>query len=97
MITNTIDPTKPCQRQLKIHPKRATRNLNPDIDVSEIRLIGKWLEEYGFKIGITVTLNVEHGKITIVPDEPKPVNDTGAKKEDKLYQHKMRRITPRVG
>ena len=91
------DHKEPCQRRLKIYSKSAERDCMRNINVSEIRLIGKWLEDYGFKIGNTVTLQVESGKITIVPDEPKPIDAPEVKRQDKAYQRKLRRISPRVG
>jgi len=33
-----------------------------------IRLRGKWLEEAGFDIGASIKVGVEHGKLTITPD-----------------------------
>ncbi len=33
----------------------------------EIRLIGRWLQDYGFKPGQYIEVKQEHGKLTITP------------------------------
>jgi hypothetical protein len=67
------------ERHLTISSKPGPGNALPDI-----RVAGKWLEQLGFKIGNTVTLYVEHGRIVIVADEApyqKPPDPSQARKD----------------
>lgn len=88
----TIDPNKPCQRRFKVQAKGVHRCNTQGATVSELRLNGKWLGDYGFKIGRMVTLQVKYRKITIIPDDIEPIDDADLIKQHQLYRRKMREI-----
>jgi toxic protein SymE len=55
-------------RKLKIHTKYQARRYRY-VDIPEIRLEGKWLNELGFKQGQTVTIELENNKLIITVDK----------------------------
>ncbi len=54
-------------KRIKIQPKAVLRKWDR-INVPEIRLSGKWLEEIGFHYNRHVRIDYEKNKITIRPD-----------------------------
>lgn len=57
-------------RKLKIHSKYQARRRG-DVQIPEIRLEGKWLDELGFKQGETVTIEQEMNRLIITLDSQK--------------------------
>ena len=54
----------PKNRTLKVYPKHRTSRGLPTV-VPEIRLIGKWLRDLGFRQGQTINLALEKNRVTI--------------------------------
>jgi toxic protein SymE len=54
-------------RKLKIYTKYQHRRRG-GVNIPEIRLEGKWLNELGFKQGQTVTIELADNKLTITLD-----------------------------
>lgn len=66
-VKRKTDLKNKCERKLKVYPKYL-RRINGKIKiVSEIRLSGNWVCEYGFQYGQSVIITCEENKITITP------------------------------
>lgn len=53
------------QRKLKVYKKYVYTSLGIPVFFPEIRLLGKWLKDSGFKNGQSVIVSTEQNKITI--------------------------------
>ena len=62
------------KRNLKVYPKYFFRSYR-GVVFPEIRLCGKWLQETGFNVNDTVTIQHEKNKIVITIQESKPVQE----------------------
>jgi toxic protein SymE len=62
-------------RTLKVYDKTFLRSSRPGrskaVLYPEIRLIGKWLQDCGFRPGQQITVITEHNKLTITHSEAK--------------------------
>lgn len=58
------------ERRLTISGKHQPR-ARQHVEVPEIRLMGKWLEEAGFKKGQKVNIEVQNKKLVLVPIKQK--------------------------
>lgn len=54
-------------RKLKVHSKYQPRRCG-EVHIPEIKLLGKWLAELGFKQGQTVKIEQEMNKLIITLD-----------------------------
>jgi hypothetical protein len=65
-------------RHLTIQSKYFPRSCHSEATFPEIRLAGKYLQQFGFIIGKKVTLHLEAGKLTITVDNPDSPKINGA-------------------
>ena len=57
------------KRELQIYK---APGCNPDLP--QIRLQGKWLSDYGFKVGERITVSIKFGKLIIEPSSKSSQN-----------------------
>lgn len=63
------------ERKLTISSRYQPRAYRQSVIVPEIRLIGKWLEELGFKEGKQVKVLIKNNSLTLTVDENKADNN----------------------
>lgn len=64
-MNNKIKMKNQNERRLKITSKYLQRPFNKGVSRSELRLCGKWLEQYGFEKGQFVTIACEDKRLII--------------------------------
>ena len=59
------------ERKSTVTEKRQARAWGSYVDVPEVRIVGKWLAEAGFKPGQKVRIEVHKKKLVLVPVKQK--------------------------